>query len=260
MESNFVNANGIRLHYHRCGGPGPAVVLAHGVTDNGLCWWPFIRRIEERYDLVLYDARGHGLSQKPAKGYDIATMADDLVGLVEALELEQPILIGHSMGGATVAMVAARWPELARAVVLEDPVHMHEKPNMDEDFLDAWREKIANRNAMSLDELIEHCRSEVYPGWPEEEYEPWARAKKQVTPKILPVFGSFPRLRNVLPRIGAPTLILRADGGEEQKRKDFEVARLLDNGTLVHVEGAGHNVRRDRPEAAMGYLREFLGI
>ena len=40
-QSAFVNTNGIRLHYTRTGGPNPPLVLAHGVTDNGLCWSPF---------------------------------------------------------------------------------------------------------------------------------------------------------------------------------------------------------------------------
>lgn len=258
MESSFAIANGVRLHYHCSRGAGPPLVLAHGVTDSGLCWWPFIRKLEGVYDLILYDARGHGLSDKPAEGYDIRTMAEDLVGLTEALDLEHPILMGHSMGGATAAVAAANRPALPRAVVLEDPVHMTAKPKLSDEFMEAWHEKIVNRNQMSRRELIEHCKADIYPDWPDEEYEPWALAKQQVTPRIIQIFHSFPLLLEVFPHIAAPTLILRADGDEERKRKDLGAASLLGNGTLIHVAGAGHNVRRDRPETTLEYLRAFL--
>ena len=61
-QAGYVEANGIRLHYTRTGGAGPAVVLAHGVTDDGLCWTPVAEALADAYDLVMVDARGHGRS------------------------------------------------------------------------------------------------------------------------------------------------------------------------------------------------------
>ena len=59
-QSGSVDANGVTIHYTRTGGGGPVVVLAHGVTDNGLCWSPLARELEPDYDLIMVDARGHG--------------------------------------------------------------------------------------------------------------------------------------------------------------------------------------------------------
>ena len=57
-------ANGIRLHYYRTGdGTKPAVVLCHGFSDSGLCWTPVARQLEADYDVIMLDARGHGLSE-----------------------------------------------------------------------------------------------------------------------------------------------------------------------------------------------------
>ena len=80
-QSADVAANGIRLHYTRTGGDGPPLVLAHGVTDDGLCWSPVAAALEPAYDVIMVDARGHGRSEAPEHDYDPMTQAADLAGL-----------------------------------------------------------------------------------------------------------------------------------------------------------------------------------
>lgn len=64
-----VLANGIRMHYTRTGtGRGPDLVLLHGYSDNGRCWTPVAQALEADYDIVMIDARGHGLSEAPEEG------------------------------------------------------------------------------------------------------------------------------------------------------------------------------------------------
>ena len=85
-QSAYVQSNGIRLHYWRTGGVGrPGMVLAHGITDYGLNWASLAQRFEAEYDIIMYDARGHGYSDKPDGPYDLATHAADLAGLIRAL-------------------------------------------------------------------------------------------------------------------------------------------------------------------------------
>src|SRR4051794_8028698 len=100
-----VTANGIRLHYTRTGAgtaPGkPAVVLTHGFSDNGLCWTPVAEVLADDYDVIMIDARGHGQSDAPAEGYGSAEHAADVAGVIAALGLRRPALLGHSMGAAT---------------------------------------------------------------------------------------------------------------------------------------------------------------
>ena len=74
-HSGDVEANGIRLHYTRTGGTKPPLVLAHGLTDDGLCWTPVAEALEAEYDVIMVDARGHGQSDAPETGYDSATQA-----------------------------------------------------------------------------------------------------------------------------------------------------------------------------------------
>jgi len=108
FKDDFIEANGIRQHYWRTGNrTKPALVLCHGITDNGLCWTPVARALEADYDVIMLDARGHGLSDAPESGYATADLAADLAAFIHALDLEKPAVLGHSMGGATVSYTDA---------------------------------------------------------------------------------------------------------------------------------------------------------
>src|SRR5689334_6172568 len=105
--SAVCTANGLDLHYLRTGGPKPALVLLHGLTGSGACWTPLARALQAEWDVVMPDARGHGYSSTPPTGYRYADHAGDVVGLIQALGLATPVLLGHSMGGLTAAVVAS---------------------------------------------------------------------------------------------------------------------------------------------------------
>ena len=90
--SNSVRSNGIRLHYWRTGGAGkPVMIMAHGITDYGLNWSSLAAKFENSYDIIMYDARGHGFSQKPDSSYSLSIHVEDLKGLIDALDIKKPI-------------------------------------------------------------------------------------------------------------------------------------------------------------------------
>ena len=163
-SDGYVSANGIRLHYHRSGGDKPALVMAHGVTDNGLCWSRLARALEADFDLIMVDARGHGLSDKPEGNYNPQDHAADLAGLIEALGLAQPAVIGHSMGGASAAFLADRYPQHVGCLILEDPgwfppevgavVNEADNQRRRREFYD----KLVWRQTLSLDEVTAATR------------------------------------------------------------------------------------------------------
>ena len=262
-SSGYVETDGVRLHYIRTGGNKPPIVLSHGITDAGLHWSTLAEALEEDYDVIMYDVRGHGLSDAPASGYEIEEHVADLVGLIEELELEDPVLMGHSMGGGIVAATAARHPDLPSLVILEDPVHMglprRWSGDEREEQLQGHRNRIAERNAMSRDDLVALCRERVHANWADpRECVLWAVAKKQVSPNIAPIWGNLPSLRESFPSITAPTLILKADADDDARLGHAEAVSLLPDGEIVYVEGAGHNVRRDAPQATIEALRTFM--
>jgi pimeloyl-ACP methyl ester carboxylesterase len=118
----YVLANGIRIHYWRTGGNSkPVMVLAHGSSDDGLCWTNFAKEFTADFDIIMFDARGHGLSDPPMQGDPADAQAEDLAALIRELKLVKPIVMGHSMGSASAAWFAAKYPDVPRAVILEDP-------------------------------------------------------------------------------------------------------------------------------------------
>ncbi len=257
-KSAFAEANGIRLHYWRTGeGSGkPVIVAAHGITDNGLCWTSLAAGLSHRYDLILYDARGHGLSGKPETGYGMASHAADLAGLIAALELERPIIMGHSMGGSIAAVAAAEDPALATALVLIDPAWL-EKPGDPAKALEefqAWFDSVRNRSEEKLMKTV----SEENPHWPFEDWQPWAESKTQVSARVVETYAGVPDLGEFFPRITIPVLVVKADAGNTGRKRNEAVAALLARGKIVHIDGAGHSVHRDKPVETLETIRRFL--
>lgn len=115
-----VETNGIETYYERHG-EGPPVVFVHGSSLDFRQWTPQIESLTNQYEVIVYDIRGHGRSGRARDSYSSrAVLADDLVALVDALDLDQPVVVGCSLGGRVAYVYAARYPDsLAGLVTLE---------------------------------------------------------------------------------------------------------------------------------------------
>ena len=257
----YVLANGIRIHYWRTGGDKPPLVLAHGSSDDGLCWTNLAKELEARFDVIMYDARGHGLSDPPTAADAADVQVEDLAGLIKELKLQKPVLMGHSMGSAAVAHFAAKYPDVPRAVILEDPALVRAAPAAGAAAPatpESRRAAILARNNTSQDELVEGCMKNS-PKWGRSECETWAPSKRRHHPDTaLVATGRRPPMRDLFPKIAARTLILKADADAAVKKQNEDVAALLQSGQIVHITGAGHNVRREGREQTLQVLNAFL--
>jgi pimeloyl-ACP methyl ester carboxylesterase len=256
----YVLANGIRIHYWRTGGNKPPLVLAHGSSDDGLCWTNLAKEFQNDFDLIMFDARGHGLSDPPTPSDAPDVQVEDLAGLIKELKLNKPILMGHSMGSASVAHFAAKYPDVPRAVVLEDPalVRPAAPPTASQATPESRRASILARNNMSEEMLVEGCMKNS-PKWGRSECEFWAPSKRRHHPETALISNAKrPPMTELFPKITSPTLILKADADEALKKQNDQVAGLLKQGKIVHIKGAGHNVRREGKEETVKVLKVFL--
>jgi pimeloyl-ACP methyl ester carboxylesterase len=262
-----VHANGIKIHYYRSGGAKPPIVLCHGATDNGLCWTPITRVLEENYDVIMPDARWHGFSDGPAEGNSPDCQVEDLVGFVQALKLEKPVLMGHSMGANTVLKAASRYPELARAAILEDPPLREpqeiESSGQAQPFVERMRQSVLGYKAMSREGLIEMIHSQA-PAWSEDELGPWADAKLQVSLNFMETRRNRPMPDSPwddLAKITCPVLLITADperGAIITPEVAQRASQVLPSIKVVRIHNAGHSIRREAFGFYMAAVKGFL--
>ncbi len=263
-------ANQLNIHYYRTGGDKPPLVLLHGFSDNGLCWIRAARALEADYDLIMPDARGHGLSGAPETGYDDSTRAADVAEFVRGLALDKPALMGHSMGAASTAMAAADYPDLWSCIVLEDPPWFAEgspwanwmganETEAQQRALER-RTQIEKQRALPLEEIIAEGRKNL-PQWDEIEWQPWGESKKQLSPNAAGRLGGpRPDWREIVAKIKAPTLLVIGDPEMHSivtPETAQEAVRLNPLIEVVQLK-AGHNIRREQFEAFVEAVRAFL--
>lgn len=271
-RDGYVKANNIKQHYYRTGGEKPPVVLLHGVTDNGLCWERVAQALASDYDVIMPDARGHGLSDAPEADLSTQKLAEDAAALIQALDLQRPRLIGHSMGARTAAEVAALYPERVRSLVLEDPAWFDAPATAEERErhklgLLEWHRRATEQRALSREERLANVHKEN-PGWAQEDIEPWADAQRQfhlgvLDPDVSDFIVSWRQRpwREVLQQISCPVLLVTAEperGAIITAEQAQEAARLARTLSIVHISDAGHCIRRDQYEPFVQAVTAFL--
>lgn len=268
--SKDVMINGLKVHYYRTGGDKPPFVLAHGATDDGLCWTPVAKVLEKDYDVIMIDALGHGLSDSPDGPNPTTAMGDHLAAVIKALGIEKPLVMGHSMGAATSLALGGLHPDLPKAILLEDPPPFwkpaeprpeepedgERRPSMT-DWFNSLRTK--TREEIMADGRVQN------PNWSEEEFGPWADSKMRFAAHDpgKPAFGrDFQRdISEVVGKITCPTLLIWADhdkGAIVQESDLPSFNELVPQAVVKHIAGAGHNIRREQYETFVKTVQEFI--
>jgi pimeloyl-ACP methyl ester carboxylesterase len=248
--------NGVRTHYRRAVADGPSLIALHGLMGSGAVWSPFVRALGGGFDIILPDARGHGDSSVPISGYLYDDHADDVCELIQALDLNKPILIGHSMGGMTAALVASRLKGRIGGVVLVDPTfispewqrEVYESDVFEQHrrFLEADRGDLIvearTRNTSRTDEMIEivtdaRLRTNI-------------RALDVLTPPN-------PDPKALVASITAQILLVRGERGIVSQQLAKELAALNHGVRLETIEDAGHAIPYDEPEKLARLVKLF---
>ncbi len=118
-NDHFITVHGARIHYLERG-QGPVVVLVHGLADDAHTWQTSLDALSKNYRVLAPDLIGHGSSDKPLLNYRPQTFTDFLTGFLDALKIERATLVGNSLGGWTVALVALEQPQRVERLVLVD--------------------------------------------------------------------------------------------------------------------------------------------
>jgi pimeloyl-ACP methyl ester carboxylesterase len=274
-QSGAIAINGRRLHYTRTGGDKPPVVLTHGFSEDGLVWTALAQVFEATYDLIMPDARGHGRSDAAQASLGAAELASDLHGIIGALGLVKPAVLGHSMGGMTTLALAGLYPDTPGAILIEDGMPFEMRPRASEDTgaregLRAYFTMIKGKNHA---ELMAWRRIQS-PNWSETDVRTFADAKMRLSPHTLAPFtdqnigASNARATaspvdwpTLLRQIRCPALLITGDPALGAMVSASQAAALQEQVPtlrIAHIANASHDVRRDQHDDFLAVISPFL--
>ncbi len=229
------------------------VVFLHGlVIDNISTFYYTLAPVAARkHPVVCYDLRGHGASDRPATGYRLEDAVDDLVGILDALGLTEPVhLVGYSFGG-TLAMAAAAWrPERVAGLVL-----IETEPNSED-----WSEEMVT----NLEDVVAGFEDPEFRRFMAEEAPRGLRrlvadCEELVTRSSLPTDfrSSKETTLDDLARLTVPALLVYGDNSEI-----LDVAFLLDDTIpdteLCIIKDCSHQVMVEAPDVVQRHLEAWL--
>lgn len=148
------------------------LVMVHGLATNLAFWYQLAESFSSKYRVTLFDLRGHGRSSMPPDGYTPKQMAEDLKELMDALEIEKAVFLGHSFGGSVLLHFACQYPErIDRAILADVRLKLLQPQQKPKDWLNWERlQPILQEAKINLDEneteagyrlLTEVARSQV---------------------------------------------------------------------------------------------------
>ncbi len=254
--SGAFQRDGVDLHYRRTGGAKPPLVLLHGLTASGACWSPLARAFEDRFDVVMPDARGHGNSAAPLHGYRYEDHAMDVIALIQHLGLVAPAVLGHSMGGMTAAVVASRIARDISGVILVDPTFISpqwQREVRDGDVADNHRRALGLDKTAIVAELKArhpHRSAEIVTLLAEARLQTRMSAFDVLTPPN-------PEYQRLVREIHVATMLVIAENGIVSSDTARALQTLNPRIRVERIEGASHGIPFDHPERFEAAVRSF---
>lgn len=269
-------ANGLRLRVMEWDGGSDRVplVLVHGLASNALLWRGAAEALAALgHRVVAIDQRGHGLSDKPDDGYDMATVAGDLTLLLGSLReegIERPIVAGQSWGGNVVLELAHREPGIIRGAVAVDGGFLELSEHFPEWESCADALQPPRLEGTPAEELRRYLRS-THPDWPDSGIEgamanmerlpdgtirPWLRFDRHMS--VLRGLWQH-RPSTIFGNIEVPVMLVPADGPRgvfaDTKRDAVDrAARLLRRSRVEWFSPADHDLHAQHPERFAGVV------
>jgi 3-oxoadipate enol-lactonase len=259
-EVKKVKVNGVDLAY-RFDGPagGRMVMMSNSLMSDHTMWDVTIPALTDRYRVLRYDTRGHGLSGTTPGPYSIGMLADDAVGLLNALGIQQVHFVGLSMGGMIGQQVGARYPERVYSLSLCDTASEMPPRAM-------WEERLATARSQGIPGLLEGTIQRWFTG------AFIARAPEAIerVRRMISLTGSEGYIAcasavrdmaqtTMLLQVKAPTLILvgRQDPACTVEQATV-IQRMIDGSQMIVLENAAHLANVEQPEAFNRALRSFI--
>jgi len=259
----FARLNGVTLHYQLIGGPPgrPVVVFVNSLGTDFRIWRDVVVRLVGEATIVLYDKRGHGLSEVGTTPYSMQGLAADLAALLDHVGVGRAVVCGVSVGGMIAQQLRALRPDLVEALILCDTL-----PKIGDDAF--WNARIARIEAEGL--------AAVAGGILERWFTPAFR--RPDNPDYLGYRAMFERqpadgyiatclalrdcdLSDLAPRTAVPTLCVVGDqDGSTPAAAVADFARSIPGARFELIEACGHLPSIEQPETLAAVIGAFLSL
>lgn len=254
------------------------VVFIHGLMAFSANWRKIASRIQDDYQCLIYDQRGHGRSFKPAEGYSPEDYAHDLNKITDELGWDSFHLVGHSMGGRNAIVFADLFPQKVRTLTIEDmgpeaeprsfeyyermlnsvPTPFLSKEEYKLFFAQDFEKKFKSKEPIQVLSSFLQANIEQVPEGPYAGQYDW-RFSKQAIIETAKEGHTRDRWREVSD-LKMPVLLIRGEKSHVFKQETYE--KMLQTNSRIHgveIKQVGHWIHYEKYEEFTAILREFLG-
>ncbi len=267
-EDRFIHVRGLKLRYVDWGDHGPPLLLLHGDMRTSRSWDAVARELCHRFHVIALDARGHGDSDWPARGYSYAERVAELAEFCQLLGLRDATGVGHSSGGAVVTLCAHKKPGLFSSLVLLEPVVA---------MTESFQRRVSSRGGRpkrtwaSREELYRYLRQHPVAGrWREDVIRDVVAHEARELPDgsvdmkwASTAFnwddrrGDYFDLTPIFRGLGLPLLLIVSQERQYSYTGLAPVLDGLERGCMVVIEKSGHNMYMERPDAVAQAILRF---
>jgi pimeloyl-ACP methyl ester carboxylesterase len=245
--------------YYKEVGQGIPLIFLHGFPFNHTIWQPLIPLLEKQVRLILPDLRGFGQSPVTENTYPMRLLAEDVVHLMDRLELEQAVLVGHSMGGYVSLAFAQAYPNRLRGLGLVATQSAADTPERRQTRYKT-AEAVAHKGARVV------ASNMVSVLTPKKELQ---EAISQIILQAHPlgIVGALkgmaerPDMTSELSQISAPAVVLAGEVDQFSSKEQAEMmAQMLPKGWLVSIPNAGHMLMMEDPARVAEALLQLVNM
>ena len=277
-HGKFVSANGIKHHYLSWGETSlTPIILLHGIGLSSSVWNWTAKRLADQYNVLCFDMRGHGDSEKPVSGYEFTDLATDLLEIIKTLELSKPLIVGHSAGGSAAIIAHSREPGLlGPSLIIDSRVggsrELSSRPEMQERPARTRRKRLIWDSRENMRE--DYRNRSVFRSWNEEIFDDYINGSTNLLPDGQSELKCPPEIEATLyeertklntspylENMKADILLLLGNYSGSQTLDDDGIQEFLYkvDGAQVKVSPMGsHFLPMEYPELVLTEIKQFI--
>jgi pimeloyl-ACP methyl ester carboxylesterase len=276
-EVRHADITGSRLEYLYYDGDGPVIIMLHATGFSPLLWHPIAKKLAGSSRIIAPYFCDHRQGEPENGGVSWLALAKDLCDLCQVLDIERPLLAGHSMGATVITIASAIYGSHAEKIIMIEPIYLPE--HIYSAGLTVEQHPLASRSVRrrnrwaDRNEALEYLRSKpLFASWDSEvldlylNYGMVSGASGELTLACSPrretalfMGGIIHNPWPLLEKITSPTLVLEGEKSENRTYIDLKkAASLMQNGTYQLVEDAGHLIPMEKPGEMVNIFKDFF--